>query len=138
MHVLQREQSDLFFHAARLNAIFSILCGLTMALGASTVADWLGLDKSTDVMVIGIVLILFAIRLSMIQRTGLVSRVEAWSIVIGDLGWVAFSLVLLIGHAGSFSVLGLFLIATTAVAVMGFGLAQAVGLHRTRILSRQT
>ena len=64
MHVLQREQSDLFFQAVRLNAIFSIICGLSMALGASTVADGLGIDRSTDVMVIGIVTMFYIKRFS--------------------------------------------------------------------------
>jgi hypothetical protein len=129
MTLVERQQSPRFFMAIRLNAFFSIACGLAMVLAAGQIADWLGLERSMDIRVIGIVLVLFAARLFSIHRSGQLPVVEAWSIVAGDLAWVAGSALLLLAYADQFSSLGQTLIAVVAALVLAFAVTQASALR---------
>lgn len=127
---LTRAQFGLFFDAIAINSVFSGICGLTMVLGASAVAGWLGIETAWWIMMIGAFLMIFSLRLLMIRRQGRADLAEAWSIVVGDVAWVVFSGVLLVVYRSEFSDLGRILIAGTGLIVLGLALTQTLGLRR--------
>ncbi len=132
---MQRNEAPLLFTAMRANAAFSAICGALMALGSVWVAGWLGIAATWVLPAIGVGLLIFALRLYLIGRAGEIDPAEAWIIVGGDLAWVAFSAVLLVAYAASFSNLGRWLIAATALVVLSFALGQWQGM---RVASRSS
>ncbi|MDJ0653444.1 MAG: hypothetical protein QNJ40_04760 [Xanthomonadales bacterium] len=126
---ITNNRSPLFFNAIGFNAVFAGGCGLLMVVAAQPVAGWLGVDAVLTVASIGAFLLLFAARLVMLRRNQRADVAEAWSIVMGDLGWVVFSLGLLSVYSSEFSDLGRLLIAATAVVVMALAVAQAAGIR---------
>ncbi len=127
---MQRDQAPLFFNAVRWNAVFSAICGALMALGSGWVAGWLGIEAGWILVGIGAGLLLFSLRLYLIERAGEVPRAEAWIIIGGDLAWVIFSAVLLAAYATAFSPLGRILIGATALAVLALAAAKWTGVRR--------
>ena len=126
---MQRNEAPLLFAAIRANAVFSSVCGALMALGSAWVAGWLGITANWVLVALGAGLLLFALRLYLIGRAGEIDRAEAWTIIGGDLAWVAFSAAMLLGYAMSFSSTGRWLIGGTALVVLTFALLQWQGLR---------
>jgi hypothetical protein len=132
MSNVTQTQNPLFFTAIAINAVFSILCGLVMAATPAAVAGWLGITRTADIVAIGVFLLGFAGFLLWIRSRGRVATPVAWGIVIGDLGWVAYSAVLVGSFSQHFTVLGLWLIVDVALLVGAFAVLQARGLLRPR------
>ena len=126
---ITHNRSPLFFSAIVFNAVFAGGCGLLMVLAARPVAGWLGVDAVIPVASVGAFLVVFAARLAMLRRHKKAVLAEAWSIVIGDMAWVVFSLGLLSVYPDEFSDLGRLMIAATAVVVMILAVAQAAGIR---------
>jgi hypothetical protein len=132
MHSVTQTRNPLFFTAITINAVFSILCGLVMAATPAAVAGWLGITRTADVVSIGVFLLVFAGLLLWVRWRGSLAAPLAWGIVIGDLGWVVFSAVLLGGFSQHFSGPGLWLIVDVALLVGLFAGMQARGLLTPR------
>jgi hypothetical protein len=132
MYSVTRARNPLFFTAITINAVFSILCGLVMAATPNTVAVWLGITRTADIVAVGVFLLGFAGLLLWIRWRGRIFVPMAWGIVIGDLGWVAYSAVLVGGFSQHFTGLGLWLIADVALLVGLFAGLQARGLLKPR------
>jgi hypothetical protein len=130
MYSVNRTRNPLFFTAITANAVFSSLCGLVMAATPTTVAGWLGITRTADIVAIGVFLLGFAGFMLWIRSRGRIVAPVAWGIVIGDLGWVAYSAVLVGGFSQHFSTFGLWLIVDVALLVGAFAGLQARGLLR--------
>ena len=126
---LTRTNAHAFFNAIIANAVFSAVTGGLMAFAPDRVAAWLGLTRSTELFGIGIFLLAFAGWLIWLAWRGQTPLRDAWVIVYGDLAWVGFSIVLLIGFTAAFSNAGLWLVGVTAFAVLAFALAQWRGIR---------
>ena len=128
------DKNTLFFHAIAANAIFSTVCGLVMILAPERIAIWLGLERTADILATGIFLLGFAAFLLVARLRGKLNFKLAWAVVVGDLSWVIFSLVLVTGFASSFSTLGIWLIVDVAITVGVFAALQARGLLNDRVM----
>ena len=130
MYCVTQTRNPLFFTAITFNAVFSSLCGLVMAAMPTTVAGWLGITRTADIVAIGVFLLGFAGFLLWVRWRGSIVTPIAWGIVIGDLGWVAYSVVLVGSFSQHFTGLGLWLIVGVALLVGLFAGLQARGLLR--------
>ena len=115
-----------------MNAIFSAFSAVTMLLAADWVAAQLGLPGPANVYAIGIFLLFFAAQLGNIVRTGNIRTWEIVAIIVGDLLWVAGSVVLGALYFRSFSMIGAVLVDAVALAILIFAIMQIRGLRAYR------
>ncbi len=115
-----------------MNAIFSAFSAVTMLLAADWVAAQVGLPGPANVYAIGIFLLFFAAQLGNIVRTGNIRTWEIVAIIVGDLLWVAGSVVLGALYFRSFSMIGAVLVDAVALAILIFAIMQIRGLREYR------
>ena len=128
MTYINNESNPLFYSAIKANAVFSTICGLTMLLFANEIIDIMQAGEKIDLLGTGIFLILFACWLFFIIKNNSVGRPFAWAIVIGDLAWVLFTIVLLTCYTADIALQGLLLIGFTGLVVGIFAGLQAMSL----------
>lgn len=119
--------SDLLMRGLKLNAIFSAFSAVAMLLAANWVAEQLGLPGPANVYAVAIFLLFFAAQLGNIVRTQVIRAWEIVAIIIGDLLWVAGSVVLGTLYIQSFSTIGAVLVDVVALAVLIFAVMQIRG-----------
>lgn len=124
--------SDLLMRGLKLNAIFSALSALAMLLAANWLAGQVGLPGPANVYAVAIFLLFFAAQLGNIVRTGNIRSWEIVGIIVGDLSWVAGSVVLGALYFRSFSTIGTLLVDAAAIAVLIFAIMQIRGLREHR------
>ena len=124
--------NTLLMRGLKLNAIFSATSAVAMLLAANWVAAQVGLPGPGDVYAVGIFLLFFAAQLANIVRTGKVRTWEIVAIIVGDLLWVAGSVVLGALYFRSFSTIGAVLVDVVAIAVLIFAVMQIRGLRKYR------
>jgi len=124
--------SDLLMRGLKMNAVFSGLSAVVMLLAANWVAEQVGLPGPANVYAVAIFLLFFAAQLGNIVRTQAIRSWEIVAIIIGDLMWVAGSVVLGILYFQSFSTIGAVLVEVVALAVLIFAVIQMRGLRTYR------
>ena len=124
--------SDLLMRGLKLNAIFSAFSAVAMLLAANWVAEQVGLPGPANVYAVAIFLLFFAAQLGNIVRTQVIRAWEIVAIIIGDLLWVAGSVVLGTLYIQSFSTIGAVLVDVVALAVLIFAVMQIRGWREYR------
>ncbi len=124
--------SDLLMRGLKMNAVFSGLSAVAMLLAANWVAEQVGLPGPANVYAVAIFLLFFAAQLGNIVRTQTIRTWEIVAIIIGDLMWVAGSVVLGTLYLQSFSTIGAVLVDVVALAVLIFAVIQMRGLRKYR------
>lgn len=128
MHTVSSKTHPGLFRALTANALFSGLSALTLLMAPAMVAGWLGSGQTGLLLVIGGGLLLFALRLGMLVRNGEAAVTEVWTIIAGDLGWVAGSALLILLALGrgtpTLSTAGIMLIGVIGTVVLLFALWQ--------------
>ena len=124
--------SDLLMRGLKMNAVFSGLSAVAMLLAANWVAEQVGLPGPANVYAVAVFLLFFAAQLGNIVRTQEIRTWEIVAIIIGDLMWVAGSVVLGILYVQSFSTIGAVLVDVVALAVLIFAVMQIRGLREFR------
>ena len=127
-----KASNALLMRGLKFNAIFSATSAVAMLLAANWVAEQLGLSRTADVYTLGVFLLLFAAQLGNIVRTGKIRTWEIVTIIVGDLLWVAGSVVLGALYFRSFSTIGAVLVDVVAIAVLVFAIMQIRGLREYR------
>ena len=127
-----KTSNDLLMRGLTMNAIFSAFSAVTMLLAADWVAAQVGLPGPANVYAIGIFLLFFAAQLGNIVRTGNIRTWEIVAIIVGDLLWVAGSVVLGVLYFRSFSMIGAVLVDAVALAILIFAIMQIRGLREYR------
>ncbi len=127
-----KTSNDLLMRGLTMNAIFSAFSAVTMLLAADWVAAQVGLPGPANVYAIGIFLLFFAAQLGNIVRTGNIRTWEIVAIIVGDLLWVAGSVVLGALYFRSFSMIGAVLVDAVALAILIFAIMQIRGLREYR------
>ncbi|MEM7798411.1 MAG: hypothetical protein AAF633_04400 [Chloroflexota bacterium] len=129
------QSSNLLKTMLRGNAIFSELSGLTAALASGAVATFMGLPQGSTLVliIIGVVLIGHGMILWFGSGQTPISPSLAWYAIVGDVGWVLGSLVILYLDPWSFSTGGWWLFAILADIVAVFAIGQYIGLRRYQI-----
>ncbi len=124
--------SDLLMRGLKMNAVFSGLSAVAMLLAANWVAEQVGLPGPANVYAVAIFLLFFAAQLGNIVRTQAIRTWEIVAIIVGDLMWVAGSVVLGTLYIQSFSTIGAVLVDAAALAVLIFAVMQIRGLREYR------
>ena len=115
--------------ALRLNAVFSAASALALFAAAGWIAAQLGLDDPLLVYATAAVLVLFALQLANIVRTGVIRAWEIAGIIGADIAWVVASAVVVAICYESLTTVGLILVDAVAVAVLAFAIQQYRGLR---------
>lgn len=116
----------------KMNTIFSAFSAVAMLIAADWVAEQVGLPGPANVYAVAIFLLFFAVQLGNIVRTQAIRTWEIVAIIIGDLMWVAGSVVLGALYIQSFSTIGAVLVDVVALAVLIFAIMQIRGLREFR------
>jgi len=115
--------------ALRLNAIFSGTSAVFLLVAAPWIAAQLGLPGSLPVYIGGGFLVLFALQLANIVRSGNIRTWEVGGIIAGDLAWVLGTVVLVGMFYSSLTTVGLLMVDIIALAVLAFAILQIRGLR---------
>ncbi len=124
-----KSASELLMRGLKMNAIFSGLSAVAMLLAADWVAEQVGLPGPANVYAVAIFLLFFAAQLGNIVRTLTIRTWEIVAIIVGDLLWVAGSVVLGTLYIQSFSTIGAVMVDVVAIAVLIFAVMQIRGLR---------
>ncbi len=127
-----KTSNNLLLRGLTMNAIFSAFSAVTMLLAADWVARQVGLPGPANVYAVAIFLVFFALQLGNIVRTGTIRTWEIVAIIVGDLLWVAGSVVLGVLYFRSFSMIGAVLVDAVALAILIFAIMQIRGLRAYR------
>ena len=122
------KSNNLLLRALRMNALFSSISALLLLIAAPWIATQLGLASALPVYIVGAGLVLFALQLWNIVRTGEIRRWEVKSIIGGDIAWVIGSAVLVALFYSQITLTGLLLVDFVALAVLYFAIQQIRGL----------
>lgn len=124
------QKSNLLRNALRGNALFSGTSGLVALLAAPSLAAFTGIEPPIIFVVLGIVLILYAVDLWWVASRQTINRRLAWAAIILDILWVAGSVALLLFGWLPLTVAGSWTIALLAEVVAIFAVLQFIGLRR--------
>lgn len=106
------------------NAIFSGVSGLLFIVASRPIANFIGLDASLAMFVIGIGLAGYAVLIYMNASRAEISRSFVLFAIIGDSSWVLLSILLLVTGWVSFSMEGKWAVGIIAVIVDIFATLQ--------------
>jgi hypothetical protein len=122
----------LLFKALSLNAAFSAGCALIMLVAGGWLAEQFALESGVPIYAIAGFLVVFALQLGNIVRTGMIRIWEIKGIISGDIAWVIASMILIILYYQTFTAAGLMLLDVVAVVVLVFAILQIRGLRQLR------
>ena len=125
------QESNLLRYALRGNALFSAASGIVALVAAQSLAAFIGIQESLVFVVLGVVLLLFAIDLIWIASRKTIDRRVTWAVIVLDVAWVAGSAIILLFDLVPLTVAGSWTIALLAEAVAVFAVLQYVGLRRS-------
>ena len=129
--VTQNNQgSNLLKNALHGNALFSGTSGLVALLAAQSLAAFTGIESPSIFVVLGIVLILYAVDLWWVASRETINRHLAWAAILLDVLWVIGSVAILLFGWLPLTVAGSWTIALLAEVVAIFAVLQFIGLRR--------
>ncbi|KAA3648216.1 MAG: hypothetical protein DWQ07_04260 [Chloroflexi bacterium] len=113
------------------NIIFSALSAALMLLASNQVAEFTGIPSSMTFVIVGVGLLGWVAYLLSVRRTHPDYQASAvWSVIGGDLVWVAASAILLLFDLVPLTVAGKWAIAIVADMVLLFAIWQYFSLRR--------
>lgn len=112
------------------NALFTMGCGFVLVFASGTVAALMGAVGATELIITGVILLLYAADLARTAHGKRLPRRRVYYFIGMDLLWVIGSAVVLWGLAVPFTGAGRWIILLVADAVGLFGLLQYLGLRR--------
>lgn len=116
--------------ALRGNGIFSALSGGLLLVASRPLAEWLGVSSAAALLVLGIILLLYAVDLFWVTTGENLSLPFAWFAIIMDVIWVIGSIILLVIDPLGLTVAGKWAIGLVAEVVALFAIAQWLGVRR--------
>ena len=124
--------TSLLHKAIAWNAGFSGISAVLMLLTARWLAPQLGLAGPLPIYVVAGGLVLFALQLGNIVRTRTYRGWEIGGIILGDLAWVAASVVIVAMYFERLTTTGLILVDAVALIVLVLAIQQFRGLRLQR------
>ena len=112
------------------NALFTALCGLGLILASGALSALIGAVGGTELIVVGVVLLLYAADLARTALGKSIPRGRVYYFVVMDLLWVVGSVVALWGFPIPFTPVGRWVVLLVADVVGLFGVLQYLGLRR--------
>lgn len=128
------QRPDFLRRVLQMNSLVSTLSGLLFILAAGSIAEFLGLDKPSYVMALGIVILLFAAEVYWITRQNPLRRSDVFLVFLLDLAWVVVSAAILLTGWPSLTSEGKWAVLIAADAVAIFAAFEYYGLRRLRSL----
>ena len=122
--------SNLLRKALQGNALFSGLSGLASFFAAQWLAQFTGIHEPLVFVVLGVILIVFAVDLAWLASRESPDRRLVWVVILLDVAWVAGSAAILMTDLVPLTVSGRWAIALLAEVVAVFALLQYIGLRR--------
>jgi len=129
------DPSRLLRNSLRANAIFCCLAGVTLLGFSATIAGWLGVERRLPLMIVGGVLLAYAISLVIYAGRRTIRLAEAWTAIGSDLTWVIGTAALLWLAPNLFSPTGKLILIVVALFVGAFALLQFLGERQLRVES---
>ena len=123
-------ESMLLRRVLQANAVFSTISGIALVAFAGRFAAFMGVGRSWILLVIGAVLLVFAVTLLVNSLRENINENEVVQAIISDGVWVAASTV--IAFMGIVSPAGIWMVALVACLVLSFAILQAAGLRKLR------
>jgi hypothetical protein len=117
--------------ALRIDAVASGTMGLAFVAGAAVLDGVLGVPAAWLVG-LGAFLVGYAGGLTWIAGRPHVPAAPAWTVIVGNVGWVLLSVAAVLFDWFDFSAVGVAVVLAQAAAVAAFADAQYVGLRRVR------
>lgn len=124
-------QDRLLRNSLRANAVFSLVSGLTFTIGATPIADFLGVAPAALVTSVGLNLLGFAAALVWLASRPVVSPVLAKIVIALDVGWIVGTVVLV--YADTFTRGGALASILVANVVLAFALLQWIGVRKVEL-----
>lgn len=112
------------------NAVFSGLGGAFCLIAAGPLTQFLGLTETYILYTVGVVLLVFAADVALTARQKPINPLFAKLIIAADLSWVIASFVVSFAFTNLVSFEGSLLIEGVALVVLGFAVAQTIGLKQ--------
>ncbi len=112
------------------NAVFTTVCGLALVLASGPLAALIGAVGVTELIIIGVILLLYAVDLARTAFGERLPRSRIYYFIVMDVLWVIGSAVVLWGFAVPFTAAGQWIILLIADAVGLFAVLQYLGLRR--------
>ncbi len=123
-------ESILLRRVLQANAVFSTVSGIALVAVAGQLAALMGVGRSWILLVIGAVLLVFAVTLLVNSLRKEINENEVVSAIISDGVWVAASTV--VAALGIVSTTGVWMVVIAACVVLAFAILQAAGLCKLR------
>lgn len=131
MTTISSTQDKSLLRAALLgNSIICFLSGLDFVLFSAMVARFLGLTSPGVILVLGIILVVYALIIFSQSRAQTLDLSFARFAIIADMLWVIGSAVLVFANLVTLTTAGRWAIAIVADIVLIFAILQYVGLRR--------
>lgn len=118
--------------AMRSNAYFSGLAALAFILAANPIANFIGLESSTILLIVGAGLVIWAAELFFGTRNDEINQKFAQFIIAGDLLWVLGSAILFFSPSIPLTTAGKWFVAIQADIILLFAVWQYFGLKKSK------
>ncbi len=125
-----RPESMLLRRVLQANAVFSTISGPALIIGAKPLSRLIGIDHWWILVVIGVVLLAFAVGLVLNSRRDIIIEKEVVQAIVSDGVWVLGSAI--VAFIGVLTTAGIWIVASVALVVFAFALLQGIGLRRLR------
>jgi hypothetical protein len=126
----QTSKSSLLRNALTANAIFSGISGIMLLVASKQFAGLLGLTSPSNLIGLGVSLIIYAAALTALARRPTINLIQAFVAVCLDAAWVVGSGALILSGVLSHS--GNWLVALVADIVLVFAIIQFYGVRKMR------
>ena len=125
-----RPESMLLRRVLQANAVFSTISGPALIIGAKPLSRLIGIDHWWILVLIGVVLLAFAVGLVLNSRREIIVEKEVVQAIVSDGVWVLASAI--VAFIDVLTTAGIWIVASVALVVFAFALLQGIGLHRLR------
>ena len=133
MNAVNTMNDRLLRTALRGNGLFSAVSGAMMVVASRPLAEFIGLAWPSALLILGIILLLYALDLFWFTRRATISLTFAWVAIVLDVAWVMGSVALLLADPLGFTVAGKWFVGLMAEAVALFAVVQWLGVRRLKV-----
>lgn len=130
MNVINETNDRLLRTALRGNGLFSAVSGAVLVLASRPLAETIGFPWPNTLLILGIILLLYALDLFWFTSRETVNLTFAWVAIALDVAWVIGSIALLLTDPVGLTVAGQWFIGLIAEVVALFALVQWLGVRR--------
>ncbi len=132
---VSKDPTRLLRTALRANAIFCCLSAVSLLTFSAVIGGWLGLERRLPLMIVGGVLLVYAVSLVIYAGRRTIRLTEAWTAIGSDLAWVIGTAALLWLALDLFSPTGKLILVVVALLVAAFALLQFLGVRQLHVES---